>query len=63
MTRFKELARIRAAIKHKDERELRWAVGYCRMRLQIAPRKDHAEYWKKLERETTSALHDLSRQR
>ena len=63
MTRFKELARIRAAIKNNDEAELRWAVGYCRMRLQIAVRKDHVKYFEKLERETTSALHRLSQQR
>jgi len=44
MTRFKELARIQAAIKHKDESELRWADWYCRMRQQVATRKYHTQY-------------------
>ena len=36
MTRFKELARIQAAIKHKNELELRWAAEYCQMRPILA---------------------------
>lgn len=31
MTRFKELARIQAAIKHRNESELRWPAGYCQI--------------------------------
>jgi hypothetical protein len=30
MTRFKELKRIDAAIEHKNNAELLWALGYCR---------------------------------
>lgn len=56
MTRFKELARIRAAIKQKNERELQWAVGYCQMRLRIAARKDHAKYWRTIQREVKDVL-------
>jgi len=54
MTRFKELARIQAAIEHKNESELRWAAEYCQMRLRVATRKDHAEYWRGVEREVTA---------
>jgi len=44
MTRFKEMLRIEAAIKHKDKNELGWALAYCKMRLGIAPRKDHQKH-------------------
>lgn len=60
MTRFKELARIKTAIKNKNEPELRWAAEYCRMRLRIATRKDHAKYWHGIEREVTDALRSLA---
>jgi hypothetical protein len=39
MTRFKELARIQDAIKHRNESELRWAVEYCQMRCGSLPEK------------------------
>jgi hypothetical protein len=45
MTRFKELERIEAAIEHRNKSELHWALDYCRIRLQIAPRKEHTKYW------------------
>jgi hypothetical protein len=60
MTRFKELVRIEAAIEHRDELELRWAESYCRMRLSIAARKEHTQYWRNLERKITSILRKLS---
>jgi len=60
MTRFKELARIQAAIKHRNEAELRWAVEYCQMRLRIATRKDHTKHWRNIEREVTDALCSLA---
>lgn len=60
MTRFKELARIQAAINHKNEPELRWAVEYCQMRVRIATRKDHAKYWSGIERDVTDALRSLA---
>ena len=56
MTRFKELARIQAAVKHRNESELRWAVEYCQMRLRIATRKDHDKYWRGIQREVMDAL-------
>jgi hypothetical protein len=60
MTRFKELARIQAAIKHRNESELRWAIEYCQMRLRIATRKDHAKYWCGIERDVADALRSLA---
>jgi hypothetical protein len=56
MTRFKELARIEPAIAHNNKSELEWALGYCKMRLGIAPRKDHQKYWHKVERQVRAAL-------
>jgi hypothetical protein len=60
MTRFKELARIRAAIKLRNEPELRWAVEYCQMRLKTATRKDQAEYWRGIQREISETLRSHS---
>ena len=56
MTRFKELARIEAAIKYRNEADLRWALGYCKMRLSIAARKEHVKYWKQVEKKVIRAL-------
>ena len=59
MTRFKELQRIESAIKYKNASELEWALGYCKMRLGIAPRKDHQKHWRNLERKVQDALGEL----
>jgi len=59
MTRFKELKRIEAAIKHKDQVELQWAIGYCKMRLSITGKKDHEKYWRQMERKVTQALDEV----
>lgn len=56
MTRFKELKRIEAAIEHKNTSELQWALGYCKMRPQIAPRKDHKKHWRQLENKVRKVL-------
>ena len=56
MTRFKEKRRIDAAIKHRDFRELRWAQGYCAMRLAIARRADHEKDWRRLAKKVEAAL-------
>jgi hypothetical protein len=45
MTRFKDLKRIDLAIKNQDVKELQWAIGYSKSRLQIAHRKEHIKYW------------------
>ncbi|HET6175987.1 MAG TPA: hypothetical protein VFE61_03575 [Candidatus Sulfotelmatobacter sp.] len=59
MTRFKELQRIETAIKHKNATELEWAMGYCRMGIQIATRKDHTKYWHGVEKKVREALADV----
>jgi hypothetical protein len=59
MTRFKELKRIQAAIKHKDQLELQWAISYCKMRLTIAGKADHEKYWRQMQRTVTQALDEL----
>jgi hypothetical protein len=50
MTRFGELKRIEVAIEHKGLAELQWAMSYCKMRLQIASRKNHEKYWRQIEK-------------
>jgi len=56
MTRFNELKRIESAIEHRDQPELRWAAGYCAMRLRIATRKDHQKYWRRIQRAVQVAI-------
>lgn len=56
MTRFEELKRIEAAIERKNNADLLWALEYCRMRLSLAPRKDHQKHWRKLETKVRQAL-------
>ena len=48
MTRFKEFRRIELAIKNKDNKELLWALSYCKMRLKLATMKQHIKHWQKL---------------
>jgi hypothetical protein len=56
MTRFNELKRIEAALEHKDQAALQWALGYCTMRIKIATRKEHVKHWRKLENKVRAAL-------
>ena len=56
MTRFKELQRIEAAIEQRNEAELRWALGYCQIRLGILTMKQHEEHWRRIEKEFRAAL-------
>jgi hypothetical protein len=56
MTRFKELARIEAAIEKRNETDLQWALGYCKMRLSIAARKEQKKHWKQIEEKVIHAL-------
>ena len=56
MTRFPDLKRIEAAIKNKDLNDLRWAIEYCRMRIGIATRKEHEQYWKGIRKKVQEAL-------
>jgi len=48
MTRFKELKRIEAAIRHGNKVELEWAKSYCSMRVRTAIRKDQEKYWREV---------------
>jgi hypothetical protein len=59
MTRFPELSRIQAAIKHKNQSELQWALGYCKKRLSIASHKHHLKTWNDRIREIEAALEEL----
>lgn len=61
MTRFKELKRIEAALQLRDVAELQWALGYCRLRIQIATRKDHTKHWRLLENKVKTALAALEK--
>jgi hypothetical protein len=56
VTRFKELKRIEVAIEHRNRPELDWAAGYCKMRIQIATRKDHQKYWRRIEKNVQQAM-------
>jgi hypothetical protein len=59
VTRFKELQRINAAIENRNETELRWAEAYCKMRLQIATRREHTKSWRNTQKKVQSALQHL----
>jgi hypothetical protein len=60
VTRFKKLRRIEAAIEHRNEKELRWALDYCVIRIslagQIATMKRQQSYWRGIERKVRKAL-------
>jgi hypothetical protein len=56
MTRFRELARIEAALENRNVTDLRWALGSCKMRLSIAARKEHIKHWKRIEKKVIQAL-------
>ena len=56
MTRFKELSRIEDAIEHRNEAELRWALGYCKMRLSISESNHHIKYWEQIEKKVNQTL-------
>jgi hypothetical protein len=58
VTRFKELQRIEAAIKHKNAADLRWALDYCKMRLGIATRKEHVKQWQLIQKRVRQVLDD-----
>jgi hypothetical protein len=56
MTRFKEMRRIEQAIAQRNKVDLKWALGYCTMRLAIASRKDHIKAWLKRRKRVEAAL-------
>jgi len=60
VTRFKQLRRIEAAIEQRNEKELRWALDYCVVRIslagQVATKKRQQTYWRGIERKVRAAL-------
>jgi hypothetical protein len=58
VTRFKELKRIERAIENRDMAELRCAGTYCKMRLEIATRKDHQKHWRHIAQNVQRAIAD-----
>ena len=57
MTRSKELRRIEAAIEHKNEAELRWALGQCELRRKHALAS--SSLWYRIEKEIRAALDEI----
>ena len=50
MSRFSEVARIDAAIKNKNAKELEWSLWYCQMRQRLpSALKAHVKYWGEME--------------
>jgi hypothetical protein len=57
MTRSKELRRIEAAITHRNEAELRWALAQCELRRRFT--KDHSALWYQIEMRVLAALEEI----
>jgi hypothetical protein len=58
MTRSKELRRIEAAIEHRNEAELRWALGQCELRKQW--QAGHSHLWYRIEKQIREVLAEIS---
>jgi hypothetical protein len=56
MTRSKELRRIEAAIAHKNEAELRWALGQCQIRKQG---QAQSNLWYRIEKRILATLDEI----
>jgi hypothetical protein len=59
MTRSKELRRIEAAIAHKNESELRWALAECELRKKFLKR--HSDSWYRIEKAIRGALAEIEK--
>ena len=59
MARSKELRRIEAAIAHRNEAELRWALAECELRKRFQER--HSSRWYRIEKEIRAALELLKK--
>jgi len=57
MTRSKELRRIEAAIEHRNERELRWALQHCEIRKRYA--NTHSDFWYRIEKRIRAVLAEI----
>ena len=56
MAKNKELLRIELALKTKNEEEILWAIGYCKMRLKIPQITANRKSWEKRIRELNNLL-------
>ena len=59
MSRFKTGNRIEDAIKHRDRRELAWALAYAQGRLKTAAMKQHKSTWRLTIKRVQEALDGL----
>jgi len=59
MTRSKELRRIEAAVVHKNESELRWALAQCELRKTW--QKGRSALWDRIEKEIRAALAEIEK--
>ena len=57
MTRFKELRRIQAAIEHRNQAELQWALARIELRKRFLKRDSHRLY--QLEKTVQRALDEI----
>ena len=60
MTRSKELRRINAAIEHRNEDELRWALAQCELRKQW--QAGHSHDWYRIEKQIRELLAEITGQ-
>jgi hypothetical protein len=63
VTRSKELRRIEAAIVHKNEAELRWALAQCELRKQLRDKgvfKGHSPLSYRIEKAVRAALDEIT---
>jgi hypothetical protein len=58
MTRFKELRRIEAALKHHDRSELLWAERYCLARGATGKSTGRRNLWGRTLKQVRSALRE-----
>jgi hypothetical protein len=59
MSRFKTGKRIEDAIKHRDRRELDWALDYAQGRFRTAAMKQHEQGWRLIIKRVKEALDGL----
>jgi len=57
MSRSKQIRRIESAIAQKHRAELRWALGQCELRKQVAKR--HSDYWYRIEKRVRAVLAEI----
>lgn len=60
MSRFKSGNRIEDAIKHKNRRELVWALEYAEYRLKTSGMKQHEKHWRAILQRIQESLESLA---